>query len=86
MAVDTAKKRASLLGIVTPDGTIDQADRQTLAGLYGGILIVAAAVADAAVAGTVSLTRAITATVGLERAAAGVVAIDRTVTGRVDLL
>ncbi len=44
MAIDTAKKRASALSfgrlyrLVPPDGTIDQADRQTIAGLYGGIL------------------------------------------------
>lgn len=45
MAVDTAAKRASALnafslGLVLPipDGTIDQADRQHVAGLYGGLL------------------------------------------------
>lgn len=43
MALDTAKKRHSALTFrrhypPLPDGTIDQADRQTLIGLYGGIL------------------------------------------------
>ena len=38
MAIDTAKKRYSMLGIMMPDRTIDQADRQTLLDLYGGIL------------------------------------------------
>jgi hypothetical protein len=52
MAIDTATKRKSALGQrwsrlpfgrrfiqPTPDGTIDQADRQTLGGIYGGILV-----------------------------------------------
>jgi hypothetical protein len=44
MAIDTPAKRASALSVgkafrlVPPDGTIDQADRQTISGLYGGIL------------------------------------------------
>jgi hypothetical protein len=44
MAVDSEAKRASVLGFglpkvfVVPDGTIGQDDRQTIAGLYGGIL------------------------------------------------
>ncbi len=41
MAVDTVKKRASVLGIVWPDANgIDQADRQTILGIYGGVLAV----------------------------------------------
>ncbi len=44
MAVDTVKKRASVLGIVWPDANgIDQSDRQTILGVYGGVL---AGVAD----------------------------------------
>lgn len=52
MAIDTATKRKSALAQrwsrlpfgrrfiqPTPDGTIDQADRQTLGGIYGGILV-----------------------------------------------
>ena len=38
MAIDTLAKRASIHGLVIPDGTIDQADRQTITGVYGGIL------------------------------------------------
>ena len=38
MAIDTQAKRASVLYIVQPDGTIAQADRQTLLRVYGGIL------------------------------------------------
>lgn len=38
MAIDTQAKRASVLYIVQPDGTIAQADRQTLLEVYGGIL------------------------------------------------
>ena len=43
MAVDTAAKRASSAGDwleqhIIPDGTLDQGDRQTIAGDYGGIL------------------------------------------------
>lgn len=45
MAIDTAVKRASVLGVglvftllVIPDSTIAQADRQTIANSYGGIL------------------------------------------------
>jgi len=45
MAIDTASKRASALGVglaftllVIPDGTIAQADRQTIANSYSGIL------------------------------------------------
>lgn len=45
MAIDTAAKRASAMGfmqpwfkLVVPDGTVEQADRQTTGDLYGGIL------------------------------------------------
>lgn len=38
MAIDTQAKRASALWIVQPDGTIAQADRQTVLRVYGGIL------------------------------------------------
>ena len=38
MAIDTQAKRASVLHIVQPDGTIAQADRQTALRVYGGIL------------------------------------------------
>lgn len=44
MAVDTAAKRLSMLSfgytgcLVIPDGSIDQGERQTLLGLYSGIL------------------------------------------------
>ncbi len=38
MAIDTQKKRASVLWVVQPDGAIDQADRQTVLKIYGGIL------------------------------------------------
>jgi hypothetical protein len=45
MAIDTAAKRASVLGfalvpllLVPPDGVIDQGDRQTLLHLYSGVL------------------------------------------------
>lgn len=46
MAIDTAQKRASALGVgvpfivsVIPDGTLDQGDRQTMAMAYSGILV-----------------------------------------------
>jgi len=38
VALDTARKRASVLGIVWPDGSFDQGDAQTICGIYGGIL------------------------------------------------
>lgn len=45
MSLDTAQKRASAIGefsfcevLPIPDSTIDQADRQTVAWVYGGIL------------------------------------------------
>ncbi len=39
MAIDSAKKRASVLFIVWPDANgIDQSDRQTIAHIYGGVL------------------------------------------------
>lgn len=38
MAIDTAGKRASVLGIIIPDGTLDQGDRQTILDIYRGIL------------------------------------------------
>ena len=44
MAIDSAVKRASALSfnmfgkIIIPDGTIDQGDRQTILGVYSGIL------------------------------------------------
>lgn len=58
MAIDTLVKRNSALSFSTlllpvPDGTIDQADRQTMAFSYGGILSGIAAV----VAGFGSLTK-----------------------------
>lgn len=37
MAVDSQTKRASVLGIVQPDSTIAQTDRQTVLWVYGGI-------------------------------------------------
>ena len=44
MAIDTAAKRASSIGVgmpfilsIIPDGTIDAADRQTVSDSYGGI-------------------------------------------------
>ena len=47
MAIDTAAKRASVLGfafapllLVVPDGSIDQGDRQTIAHLYSGVLAI----------------------------------------------
>jgi len=48
MAVDTLAKRNSVLAVSTtllpiPDGTIGQADRQTLLSVYGGILAAVAA-------------------------------------------
>jgi len=44
MAIDTAAKRASAIGLLPPlpDGTIDQGDRQQASGLYRGITAVAA--------------------------------------------
>lgn len=51
MAIDTAAKRVSATSFMAPgrilpfpDATIDQADRQTVAWAYGGILAAAAAV------------------------------------------
>lgn len=49
MAIDTLAKRNSALSVSTcilpiPDGTVAQADRQTLLRVYGGILAAAAAV------------------------------------------
>lgn len=44
MAIDTASKRFSMMSfgnilkLIPPDGTLDQGDRQTFAGLYSGIL------------------------------------------------
>lgn len=45
MAIDTASKRASALGVafvpnlfIIPDGAIGQGDRQTLCHMYSGIL------------------------------------------------
>ena len=38
MAIDSAAKRASVLDVFIPDGTVDQADRQTALEVYGGIL------------------------------------------------
>ena len=53
MAIDTATKRASALTyamapilLPIPNSTITQDDRQTLLGIYGGILAAAAAVLE----------------------------------------
>jgi hypothetical protein len=43
--IDSAAKRASVLGYIIPDGTLDQGDRKTIAGFYGGILAGAIAIA-----------------------------------------
>ncbi len=44
MAIDTAAKRASVAGMIIPDGTLDQGDRQTIAGMYRGILAAASGI------------------------------------------
>lgn len=51
MAIDSASKRASVLGfgfvaltLIIPDGTLDQGDRQTINDSYSGILAVEPAV------------------------------------------
>lgn len=61
MAVDTARKRASALGVgrpylrlVIPTGTIDQFARENIADSYGGILAASPPVVDACVLGLVS--------------------------------
>lgn len=51
MAIDTLAKRNSVISVNSiilpiPDGTIAQADRQTLLRVYGGILAAAAAVLE----------------------------------------
>lgn len=53
MAVDSQVRRASVLGIVQPDGTIAQTDRQTLLWVYGGI-----AAGDASTVTMVKITAA----------------------------
>lgn len=72
MAIDTAAKRASAssfdqpyLTLVIPDGTIDQANRQTIGDSYSGILAAAPPVVDACVLGLVG---EITPELGLEGA------------------
>lgn len=37
MAVDSAAKRKSVLGVIVPDSSISQFDRQTMLEVYGGI-------------------------------------------------
>jgi hypothetical protein len=37
MAIDSQVKRASVLFVVQPDGSIEQRDRQTVVKVYGGI-------------------------------------------------
>lgn len=51
MAVNTRAKRQSVLGLPTPGGGINQSDRQTVAGIYGGILA-----AEAVAAALVQIT------------------------------
>ena len=57
MAIDSAAKRASIAGFIIPDGTLAQADRQTIAGMYGGILAAAVSVAAGLVYLSVSAAR-----------------------------
>ena len=54
MAIDTAVKRASVVHMIIPDGTLGQNDWQTIARMYGGILA-AAAVAVVIAAGKLSV-------------------------------
>ena len=54
MAVDSAVKRASIARFIIPDGTLDQGDRQTIAGMYSGILATASSVATGVVYATVT--------------------------------
>lgn len=64
--IDTQIKRASVLGIVQPDATIDQGDRQTLLGVYAGILAGVLVIATGLVSVAFSVTRplaSLTATV-----------------------
>lgn len=56
MAVDSKIKRASVLHLIVPDGTIAQFDRQTVAEIYGGILAGAITLAS----GIVSVAFAVT--------------------------
>jgi len=62
MAIDSLAKRNSVIALSSiilpiPDGTIDQADRQTLLKVYGGILATAATAIRRL---TRNLTRALT--------------------------
>ena len=67
MAIDTAAKRHSALGYSggppQPDGTIDQADRQTTLAVYGGIL--AASVTEISARIRCSVSRAATPVVAV---------------------
>jgi len=63
MAIDTLAKRNSVIAVSSvilpiPDGTIDQADRQTLLRVYGGIL------ASGAIAGLARLHEKISLSIG----------------------
>lgn len=51
MAIDSASKRASAIGVgspfitaIIPDGNLDQGDRQTMSSAYSGILAIASIV------------------------------------------
>ena len=67
MAIDSAAKRASIAGFIIPDGTLSQGDRQTIAGMYGGILAAAVSVAVGLVYLSVSAARQPYATVSAAR-------------------
>jgi len=70
VAIDTAAKRASAIGVglpflrmVIPDGTIGQEDRQTIAFCYGGILASAGAAETIAIVSTITQAVALALTI-----------------------
>lgn len=85
MAIDTAAKRASALNfgsenyiLPPPDGTIGQADRQSLVNFYGGILVVAPTVVPA-VSCTVTFEQTVSKTVTIEQSVSKTVTFEQTI-------
>lgn len=73
MPINTTTKRASLLDLVMPPGPLDQGDKQTLLGLYAGILAAgpSALAATHEIAGIFASLHPVNAVFGAVRGLAG---------------
>ncbi len=93
MAVDTKNKRYSAIhvgcpwrsSLPIPDGTVDQGDRQHVAGFYRGVLAAAAADADGHLCGTVSALERLLGEANVRQRMTGTVDVSERLAGEVQV-